>query len=91
MKRLLVISFLFLLTFIPIILKNLIAISNLGLSFLFNSPNSLNVDIPFVFVPATRKININSSITELFKLGGQLIDFNIFELLTNISAVSSPL
>ena len=48
----------------PIFFKKLTAISNLGLSFLFSSPKSLKVEIPFDFA-ATKKITKNSSIAEL--------------------------
>ena len=74
----------------PIILRKLIAIFNLGLSFLFNSPKFLNVDIPLAF-DATIKIIKNSSIAELLSDGGQLIPIIFFELLTTISAIFSPL
>ena len=65
------ISFFFLSTLIPISLRKLIAISNLGLSFLFNSPKFLKLDIPFAFA-AIKKITKNSSIAALFKYEGQL-------------------
>ena len=45
-RNALILSF-FLKTLIPIIFKNLIAISSRGLSFLFSSPKSLNIDVPF--------------------------------------------
>ena len=53
-----------------------------------NDYSQLDNFSPFM---STFKINSNSSIAELFKLEGQFIGFNIFELFTYISAVSSPL
>ena len=52
------ISSFFLSTLTPIIFKNFIAKSNLGLSFLFNSPRFLNAETPLDFA-ATKNINKN--------------------------------
>ena len=74
----------------PNIFRNFIAKSNRGLSFLFNSPNCLKLEIP-LDLAATRKINKNSSIDALFKLAGHFIDFKFVILLTLMSAISSAL
>ena len=84
------ILFLFLLTLTPIFFRKLTAISNLGLSFLFNSPKFLKLDVPFAFA-AIKKITKNSSIAALFKDEGQLKPLIFFELSTTMSEVSSPL
>ena len=76
----------FLSTLIPIIFKNFIATSKRGLSFLLSSPRFLNFDIP-VDLHAIKKINKNSSIAELFKLFGQLIDLKYLLLSTLISPI----
>ena len=73
----------------PIILSIFIAIFNLGLSFLFNSPSPLNFETPLALA-ATKKINKNSSIAELFKLLEQFIDLKLAVLLIWISPINSP-
>ena len=74
----------------PISFKRFVAISNLGLSFLFSSPKLLNVDTPLAFA-ATRNMIRNSSIAELLRLFGQFIPLRLFLLSTTISAIFSPL
>ena len=64
----------------PIFFRKLTAISNRGLSFLFNSPRSLKEDIPFDFA-ATKKITKNSSIAELLISFEQLTALKLFLLL----------
>ena len=82
------ISFLFLVTLIPIFFKKLIPIFNLGLSFLLSSPRFLNVEIPLALA-ATRKMIKNSSMAELFKSAGQFIPLRLFLLFTKISEINS--
>ena len=62
---------------------------SLGLSFLFNSPKSENVETPFAFA-AAKNIIKNSSIKLLFRLGEQFIFFKVGWLLTYMSACFSP-
>ena len=78
---------LFILTvLIPIIFKNFIARSSLGLSFLLSSSKFLKVDTPFDFA-AIKKINKNSSIALLFSVSGQLIELNCLQLFIFISPI----
>ena len=76
--------------FTPILFKKFVAISNLGLSFLFNSAKFLNIETPFALA-ATKKITKNSSIAELLRFFGQSIPLRLLLLLTIISAIFSPL
>ena len=63
------------LTLTPIILKIFIPQSNLFDSFLLSSLRFLKILTPLQ-IPATKKINKNSSIAELFNFDGQFIAVN---------------
>ena len=75
---------------IPILFRIFAPHFNLGLSFWLSSPISLKWETPLALA-ATKKISKNSSMAPLFSLGGQLIGFNLYVLVIEISARSSPL
>ena len=75
---------------IPILVKIILAHFNLGLSFWFNSANSLKYEIPLALA-ATKNIIRNSSMAPLFNFDGQSIDLIDLALLTFMSAIFYPL